>query len=212
MGVQPWPHPFPELLPILSPIALTSLLISYPVSILLEFKPGNQSIACRRLVGLLFLDHRESHLLVCQVQLQEPLSAFLMGLVTAAEVGRRVGHHGWDSNSVLERCMLPVSACPSSQGRLGFLVPLLGQVASRRGAVPRCRRAAWAPCTGLHGGRASGAGQHRSRHGSQPGGPRGGRWIRVPHPCPRGPTPLISCEREREKAGEKSSSLLTSSQ
>lgn len=174
IDVHHWPHLFPELLPILSPIALTFLLISCPVSVPLGFKPGNQSIACSRLVGLLLLD--ESHVSVCQVQVQELLLAFLMGLITAAEVRQKMDHHGQDSNSMLERYVLLVSSCPSSRGRLGFLVPLLRLVASPPCRPPQaggeqCRGVAWAPCTGLHGGGAGGVGQHWSRRGSWPGGP-----------------------------------------
>lgn len=94
MDVQHRPRLFPEFLPILSPFALNSFLISCPVSVLLEFKPANQCIACSRWAGLFPLGQRESHVSVCPVQVQELLSAFLTGLIITAEVRQRLGHHG----------------------------------------------------------------------------------------------------------------------
>lgn len=49
-----------SILPILSPTASTSLFIPYPVTVLLEFIPENQSSEWSRLVGLHCLVHHES--------------------------------------------------------------------------------------------------------------------------------------------------------
>lgn len=58
--VHRWPRLFPELLHILSPTALTPLLISCPITVPLELKPENQSIVCSRLVGHHLLDPHKS--------------------------------------------------------------------------------------------------------------------------------------------------------
>jgi len=186
MDVHHQPHLFPELLPNWPPVPLTSLLISWPVSILLEFRPGNQSIACSRLVAIYWT-----------------ITCFTSRFAKCKNGSRRFrrgrsplwrSDQGWATAPGRLQRPREVRAPAKLLLRLLERVGFHGTFARARGirplerAVPRCHgwerchgvtggsgavalRVAWEPCTGLGGGGAGGEGRHRSRHRFWLGGP-----------------------------------------
>lgn len=104
------------------------------------------------------------------------MAAGVSGRADTGEVRGRMGPPGRDSSSTV-RGVRPQQAPAAAAAPLSLPGPCWGCAAP---------------------GRAAGTGLSRGRGSSWPAGPQGGRWVPAPHGSPRGPTLLISCERERE--------------